>query len=269
MGYLGVAFHYSLEDKYLFSDYTYSSVNSNGKTFTATLSLYDLDEGFLTIFLMKNFAQDFRKKLGAFAQALIEFSILVGGFGKSWRRIHHNIFYGSYLSAKDKPMIGSYWRFNDSSSRYYIAVNNDNLQEITDFLSNLRERIIKPWVSESGRRLSATPADWRESWHTERVQIWGRIAKDKSDSHAVYWFHGNYLGNQSIKGTTLTGSLNRIGRIWHNMYPRYVIKNGKLTLTREYIELLIIFPDNSDISKDFIAFLENQDSEFTLIYPQG
>ena len=248
-GHLGIAFNSPIEDSNLFNDYT-----------------YDLDESTLTIYCTNKPSDKLRKKLGIFTLALVKFSLLVGGFGKSWRRINHQVFYPSYLAGNDKPMIGSEWKFDGSSSRYYIPVNHNDLREVTAFLTKLRDDIIIPWVGQN--RLNNNFAQWRESWHPNNVQVWGRIANHALDSKAVYWFHGNYSGEQSIKGTFLTGSLNKIGRIWHNMYPRYIIKNEQLTLTKEYVELLIIFPDQSQICTKFLEFL-HQNSEFTLVYPRS
>ena len=80
------------------------------------------------------------------------------------------------------------------------------------------------------------------------MQIWGRIAEDKEDSLAVEWFHGNYKGSQSIKGSQLTGRVGNIGRIYHRMYPHYFkTKEGEIKPRgREYIEILTIFPDRRD-----------------------
>jgi CRISPR-associated protein Cmr6 len=52
------------------------------------------------------------------------------------------------------------------------------------------------------------------------------------------------------------------------MYPRYVIQDGKLTcLENEYVELLTIFPDESDNkSQQFMDFLSTENSEFKRIW---
>lgn len=56
--------------------------------------------------------------------------------------------------------------------------------------------------------------------------------------------------------------MGQIGRIWHRMYPRHILKENKLISTREYVELLTIFSDNSDTTKEFLSFLaSNSDFE--------
>jgi CRISPR-associated protein Cmr6 len=103
-------------------------------------------------------------------------------------------------------------------------------------------------------------SDWREAWHPNKVQVWGKIHNQKNprdnQSQAVHWFHGNYSPNKSIKQTVLTGKIGNIGRIWHRMYPRYVSKDGNLlNPPSHYVELLTIFPDNSATTTDFLQFL--------------
>jgi CRISPR-associated protein Cmr6 len=77
----------------------------------------------------------------------------------------------------------------------------------------------------------------------------------------VHWFHKNYYKNKTIKGSILTGKFANIGRIWHRMYPRFIQIDNEDSLTNEYIELLTIFPDQSQQTKDFLKFLDKH-SEF-------
>jgi CRISPR-associated protein Cmr6 len=101
--------------------------------------------------------------------------------------------------------------------------------------------------------------NWREAWHPDKVQVWGRIAKN-GQSRAVHWFHDT----NRLKDSSLAGKMGQIGRIWHRMYPRYGIQDGKLThRENEYVELLTIFPDESDNkSQQFMNFLATEDSGF-------
>jgi CRISPR-associated protein Cmr6 len=104
------------------------------------------------------------------------------------------------------------------------------------------------------------------------VQIWGRLADDEDDSLAVGWFHGPYLKNntqsQSIKGSSLTGKMGNIGRIYHRMYPHYKkTKEGSIRrVGSEYVELLTIFPDRNDSTRQFLDFLATPNSEFTKLW---
>jgi CRISPR-associated protein Cmr6 len=107
-------------------------------------------------------------------------------------------------------------------------------------------------------------ANWRESWHTKNVEVWGRIAEDKDDSLAIKWLHKAYqkLDNLSIYKTSVTGSIDQIGRLWHRMYP----KNN-----HQYLELLTIFPDDSDDCAYFLGFLDEnngQAGKFQKLWPK-
>jgi CRISPR-associated protein Cmr6 len=111
-------------------------------------------------------------------------------------------------------------------------------------------------------------ANWRESWHPKNVEVWGRIAEDKDDSLAIKWLHKAYqkLDNLSIYKTSVTGivtkNINQVGRLWHRMYP----KNN-----HQYLELLTIFPDDSDDCAYFLGFLDEnngQEGKFQKLWPK-
>ncbi|MEG4311574.1 hypothetical protein Q5687_20075, partial [Microcoleus sp. AT10_D2] len=144
---------------------------------------------------------------------------------------------------------------------------NPDLSNITKFLAEGQQRAIE-WLTVNHLEPSHQVMAWREVWHPDKVEVWGRIAEDQHSSEAIKWFHGPYSKNQSINQSDLTGKLNNIGRIWHRMYPRYLTtKNGELRQKRqEHVELLTIFPDKSDKTQDFLEFLQNQ-SDFIKLWP--
>ncbi|MEH2378248.1 MAG: hypothetical protein V7K27_04985 [Nostoc sp.] len=182
--------------------------------------------------------------------------MLLGGFGKSWRRVDHRIFFPEYLNGK--PMIGSHWEFPKQSNKYYFPVNNIN--HITNILNDIKQTV-KNWLQLKGKTPTNQVSSWRETFHPQKVQVWGRFAEDEADSLAVRWFHGNYQGSQSIKGSSLTGRMGQIGRIWHRMYPHYKIRDGEMIRQgRKYVELLTIFPDKKDErTQEFLTFLPTSD----------
>jgi len=98
------------------------------------------------------------------------------------------------------------------------------------------------------------------------VQVWGRIAEDKEDSEAIYFFHEEYKQDRTIQRSILTGKMGQIGRIWHRMYPRKITTEKGVKITREYVELLTIFPDNSQKTKDFLQYLGSNSSEFQRLW---
>ncbi|AFY30686.1 hypothetical protein [Calothrix sp. PCC 7507] len=227
-----------------------------------TMPTYELNAGTLNILCMGTVSKEYKKELKTLATQIFRFAMLLSGFGKSWRRIDHRLFFPDYLNGK--PMIGSHWQFTQQSNPYYFPVNNIN--HVTNILNDI-QKTVNNWLKLKGKTPSNTLSSWRESFHPQKVQVWGRIAQDEDDSLAVRWFHGNYQGSKSIKGSSLTGKMGQIGRIWHRMYPHYIKnKEGENKRKgREYVELLTIFPDKRDErTQEFLTFLAT--SDFTKLW---
>lgn len=250
VGQLGIAFE-TINLK--LGNFTYSPGRNPQK-----MPIYKLEEGILDILAMGNLSEEQSKSLSNFLKRLIKFSLLLGGFGKSWRRVDHRLFMPEYLRNGNKPMIGCHWQVTKEQGKFYIATNE--LSNITNFLNTIHQKT-QDWVVNNGGSLTPNGCNWRESFNQNKVQIWGRIAQNKDDSLAINWFHQNYRQNQTIKRSDLTGKLGKIGRIWHRMYPRWLKDNGKLKSTTEYVELLTIFPDNYPETRDFLNFLNSTEFE--------
>ena len=234
-----------------------------------SMSTYSLEDGCLDLLQVKPISPELKQ----FLKYLVRFSCLMGGFGKSWRRIHHGLFHKDYFRNGDKPMIGCHWEVLEESNKLWVLTNN--IKQITSFLDKTRESAIT-WLQSEEHPITEYVQTWREVWHPNKVQVWGRLKKKNDDdplSEAVKWFHRNYYAQQSIKGSELTGWSARrgvdsqVGRIWHRMYPHYVkTRSGELVkLKDEYIELLTIFPDESALSQNFLEFLANR-SSFDLLW---
>jgi CRISPR-associated protein Cmr6 len=155
-----------------------------------------------------------------------------------------------------------------------IDVKVRKLEKVGDFVNEVQQTAAD-WMRLRG--VTPTPdrlAPWREAWHCDRVQVWGRVAESAEESEAIRWLHGPYqeaipqVGVQegSIYRSSVTGQVGQIGRIWHRMFPLVrMVKDPKSPdgkpipkETRQYFELLTIFPDDSPESDDLLAFLENQ-----------
>ena len=178
------------------------------------MPVYELEKGVLSILSMQpSQSIEQRQALETLVSALVQFSLLLGGFGKSWRRVDHRLFYPSYLAKGSKPMIGCHWEFIEGSRTLYHPVNK--IENISAFLDSLSQ-IIRAWITHRNESISQRTENWREAWH--KAQVWGRFAADSKDSHAVKWFHGDYFASKSIYQSALTGQMGKIGRIWHRMY---------------------------------------------------
>ncbi len=229
-----------------------------------SMDLYDLKSGKLNIISFQPYSEGEKE----FLSLLIKFSLLLGGLGKSWRRVDHRLFYPSYFINHDKPMIGSHWSFTNlsESANYCITAPRGELNNIRDFLSSINRTVINCFELPS---TNTYVDNWREVWHPQKVQIWGRIAENKNDSQAVEWFHRNDF----IKRTELTGRIgnqhnpSQVSRIWHRMYPLYVKKDGKIRHQNKYVELLTIFPiDNLTVSQEFLNYLGSDSNDFEKIW---
>ena len=263
-------------------------------------------------FLYKDEAKH-RQLLAKLAEKLTQFAMLLGGFGKSWRRVDHRQFYPKYK----KHLIGCHWEWDDEKHKDSVGSLNDatelikevltvaknwlnlrgfeadspavsassnlppvsprakqNNQVSTSYIPGLLPKPVRPTNQEQAKStpkllntpvrpnssgLSVSTEKWRERWSKDNVQVWGRIAKDETNSAVVPWLHSSersHQGNQqnyqvkkpelqsSVKAlqrgqkpnphkpniyrTSVTGRVKdekksneptQIGRIWHRMYP--------------------------------------------------
>jgi len=231
-------------------------------------------EGELTWLLAKKL-QDTQQEeaLKKLVAALTRFAMVLGGFGKSWRRADHRLFFEEYYEDTRKSLIGCHWQWLGERS-LLTDVQVRKLDQVGNFIDKVRQTA-QEWMQLQG--ITPNPqqkADWRESWHPSTVQVWGREAENVEDSAAVFWLHSAYQQaidrthpEQSIYKSSITGRMGHIGRLWHRMYPIVrLVKNPhdekpKPRITTRYLELLTIFPDNSLESKQFIQFLNSQSKQ--------
>ena len=199
---------------------------------------------------------------------LTQFAMVLGGFGKSWRRSDHRLFFEDYNKDSYKPLIGCHWQW--LGDRAFIQdVQVRKLDKLGEFIEKVRQTA-REWMQLQPESYPDGCADWRESWHPQRAQIWGREADDRDDSEAIVWFHRDRPDKSLtqppiIKKSSLTGEMGKIGRIWHRMYPvvglnRPIEPGGKPIPrpTPRFLELLTIFPDDSLESERFLEFLHSQ-----------
>ncbi|MGB7712221.1 MAG: RAMP superfamily protein [Microcoleus sp.] len=222
--------------------------------------------------------QEVLKKL---LRLLMQFTMLFGGFGKSWRRSDHRLFYEEYYQGNSsKPLIGCHWRWDNRSLGNAAKVRN--LNQVAPFLNEVRQ-IASEWMHLNGVEPDESQySDWREAWHPENVQIFGRLA-DGADSEAIKWLHQPYQrANQqfkevekSIKKSDLAGKISQIGRLWHRMYPVVILVDNPNNpgrrvprATDNYLEILTIFPDDSLNCEDFLKFLQSEPGGFKRLWPQ-
>jgi len=222
-------------------------------------------QGELTWLLTRSIGAEKEAALKKLITHLMQFAMLLDGFGKSWRRADHREFYYEDY----EKLIGCHWRYLEASSKTKTDVRR--LDQVKLVIDDVRQ-VASEWMQVQGVITNGEQiADWRETWHPSRVQVWGRDAEDDSDSQAIEWFHEPYIKperrgdprfrirEQSIKNSSITGQIkqiNQIGRIWHRMYP--VGTKPK----PPFLELLTIFPDGSSTWQQFEAFLKTKPEGF-------
>jgi CRISPR-associated protein Cmr6 len=234
-------------------------------------------EGDLIWFLTQPLPPDQEDTLKKLIAALTRFAMLLGGFGKSWRRADHRKFYEDYYDQGRKPLIGCHWEWVGERSQV-LDIPVRKLDKVGDCIDKVRQ-CASDWMQVQ-RSQPNQPAPWREAWHPGKVQVWGRLANDVEDCEAIRWLHAAYrkavpsarIAEGSIYQSSVTGRVERgnsqVGRIWHRMYPVVrLVKNpddpnGKPLpkKTPQYFELLTVFPDDSPQSDDLLDFLTNDKS---------
>lgn len=238
-------------------------------------------EGNLTWFLTQALAnpeqEQILKKLVA---GLMQFSMVLGGFGKSWRRVDHRKFFEEYYEDDYKALIGCHWQWSGENTQRHNA-RISRLEKVGEFFDNVRQTA-REWIQSQDKPLreSEWAKDWREAWHPSNVQVWGRLADNSDDSAAARWFHQSYQpeikgvqAEGSIYKSPVTGKIGQISLIWHRMYPVVLLKkdpeNPKKPIVRptpRYLEFITVFPDNSDESNDFLKFLNTNPEGFEQLW---
>ncbi|MGK7933692.1 MAG: RAMP superfamily protein [Microcystaceae cyanobacterium] len=239
-------------------------------------------KGRLNWYLTQSLPEKKEKKLQDLIRALTRFAMIFGGFGKSWRRADHDIFYPEYYEGKkQKPLIGCHWQWSGKRALAF-DVKVRKLEQVSTFINEVRE-IVKDWLALQEVNINSAQyaKSWREAWHPNNVQVWGRIAENKDECEAIRWLHQPYrkgdpqynISEGSIYKSCLTGQMSQIGRLWHRMYPIVRLvkdpKNPKKPLGRptpKYLELLTIFPDDSSHSQDFLSYLNTSSTDFQQFY---
>jgi CRISPR-associated protein Cmr6 len=158
----------------------------------------------------------------AFVMQLLRFAYLMGGFGKSWRRVWHDTFYPSYFNAghAQKFPIGCHWVSPDVEA---VA----DRAELATFLSKLHQTCCKL----SGFR-GSHPAPWRESWHPQRVAVYCRPNPDK-DETVIRLFHDDIFKTTPAIGGKRPGDQRPTGvsSVWHRMVP----------IAESHLEIVTVF----------------------------
>lgn len=168
---------------------------------------------------------------------LFQFAYIMGGFGKSWRRVAHSEFYPSYPQQRGKYHIGCHW--SSSGTGNWLSVKSK--EQLREFLNGLYQHC-QNWARGLGANANQS-LNWREAWHQNCVAVY---AKAVTKSQAIQLFHEQ--PNHPFKSTpAICGKkqLTRNGRtkmefmvssVWHRMLP--INEN-------QYLEIVTVFHGGS------------------------
>jgi CRISPR-associated protein Cmr6 len=182
----------------------------------------------------------------ALLKQVVQFAYVMGGFGKSWRRVWHGLFLPDYH--RGNFAIGCHWVSSDLDEIQTIG-------QLTSFLDRVYQHCCE-YLGVTER--NARSASWREAWSKQRVAVFCRVGMQ---SEAVGLFH-----REDFKTTPAIGGRNPgddrptgISSVWHRMLP---LKNGT-----EYLEIVTVFHgdrspwkrDGKDQLLPFVKELENRE----------
>ncbi|KAM3113437.1 RAMP superfamily CRISPR-associated protein [Phormidesmis sp. 146-33] len=135
-----------------------------------------------------------------FLQQVLRFGFVMGGFGKSWRRVWHDRFFPDYR----KFAIGCHWESPDIE-----GIRSS--QALTSFLDELY-RLCR------GKFGSKSALSWKESWNPERVAVFSKVV---SESVAIRLFHDEVFKTTPAIGGKIPGDKRptSVSSVWHRMLP--------------------------------------------------
>lgn len=176
-----------------------------------------------------------RSYLENLVEKLTQFAMLLGGFGKSWRRADHRIFYPQYK----RNLIGCHWCWLEKEKNQINGLNDARkliqetivaaeewmrqrgfevkksipLSTVTSSQDNLKRsqpQLNRP-ISKPVKRQNQTAqeSEWREAWRSDNVQVWGRIAKNKEDSKIISLLHSSQKLEDRQHQNQKTGNYNQ------------------------------------------------------------
>ncbi|MBW4514794.1 MAG: hypothetical protein KME11_06165 [Timaviella obliquedivisa GSE-PSE-MK23-08B] len=151
-----------------------------------------------------------------FIKQVLKFAFVMGGFGKSWRRVWHGEFLPDYHSRKFA--IGCHWTSKEMDDILTV-------EQLKTFLNQLHKSCCDRLNVRVPQSLK-----WRESWHPERVAVYAKLTQQ---SEVIRLFH-----DESFKTTPAIGGKNPgdtrprfVSSVWHRMLP----------VENQFLEIVTVF----------------------------
>jgi CRISPR-associated protein Cmr6 len=160
-----------------------------------------------------------------FVRGVLKFAYIMGGVGKSWRRVWHEKFYPDYFQQEEQKFhIGCHW---ESLTPTWGEFQQHNAsQQLQDFLAQVYQQCCDRLGSHPPKSLN-----WRESWHPDRVLVYSKVV---SDSKIVRLFHNEKFKTTPAIGGRTSGEKRptSVSSVWHRMLP---LPNN------QYLEIVTVF----------------------------
>ena len=157
-----------------------------------------------------------------FLKWVLKFAYVMGGFGKSWRRVDHNRFYRSDYGKQ----IGCHWECDPDGEFTDWLTDIKSSKQLTTFLDDLQKQCCQYTQVQKSQSLI-----WKEAWHPGRVAVYSQVV---DTSQAIHLFH-----DPTFKTTPAIGGKNsdddhptHVSSVWHRMLP---IGNN------QYLEIVTVF----------------------------
>jgi CRISPR-associated protein Cmr6 len=159
-----------------------------------------------------------------FIETVLKFAYIMGGFGKSWRRVWHHKFFPSYYDGPDnrKFPIGCHWESQDLKG---IGTP----EQLKLFLDSLYQDC----QNNYGHNAPGYINNWREAWSPNNVAVFCKVSER---SQAIQIFHDRdcFQGTPAIDGKRWVGAdrPEYVSCIWHRMLP---------IIEETYLEIVTLF----------------------------
>ena len=179
-------------------------------------------EGLLYLDLKNSSQEDL-----AFLQKVLEFTLIMGGLGKSWRRVWHGDFFQKYRTRA----IGCHWKCLDSKVE---RTEINNTKDLKGFLTKLYEQT-KQYLRMSPKSEKCLP--WMEAWCPQRLSVYSQVvslSEASKTSKAIHLFHDSDFKTTPAIGGRKPGDDHptSFSLVWHRMLP---IEGNK------YLEIVTLF----------------------------
>jgi CRISPR-associated protein Cmr6 len=162
--------------------------------------------------------KEYEDELKRLLYALHSLVMVLGNFGRGWRRPDHSLFRLADREFYRRNAIGAHWQWLNPSQlpewcHPFTPVDLRHLLVESRLIASNWLRLRRPGLSASGPVTA-----WREVLHSSKAKVWARLADSPNEAVAINWFHSQDC-EPRIKKTALTGRMGEVGHLWNRMYP--------------------------------------------------